>query len=328
MSGSFIIQPRHRWMIQRISEGFGVSEASVEQSVRNSDNSKLFKHFLGANGPSRLFAFYQAPMRQSDENPGEWVQETDVEQIFLTTGDDQPIQGKAVYFVRMDENNANAIDVNVACDSTVLSGELSKDMLKDLESFLDVLYLPQFKQSKEWGKASKEQREEFIGEVERFRSDIGDTLKSLVGGVELRKADKKYDADIRNKDAIKEDAAAIKHYEEVLGDWCDTIEQYLEEKQTESNSGGADAGPLTEVEYWRRRMQRLTNITEQLKTKDCKNVIQILTSVTKGGEGSADGASYALLRRWKQIDVRITEHANEAKGTSPPHVSFHKAMDY
>ena len=71
MSGSFIIQPRHRWMIQRISEGFGVSEASVEQSVRNSDNSKLFKHFLGANGPSRLFAFYQAPMRQSDENPGE-----------------------------------------------------------------------------------------------------------------------------------------------------------------------------------------------------------------------------------------------------------------
>ena len=113
MSGSFIIQPRHRWMIQRISEGFGVSEASVEQSVRNSDNSKLFKHFLGANGPSRIFAFNQPPMRQSDENPGEWVQETDVEQIFLTTGDEQPIQGKAVYFVRMDENNANAIDVNV-----------------------------------------------------------------------------------------------------------------------------------------------------------------------------------------------------------------------
>ena len=144
----------------------------------------------------------------------------------------------------------------------------------------------------------------------------------------MRKADKKYDTDIRGKDAIKEDAAAIKHYEEVLGDWCDTIEQYLEEKQTESNSGGADAGPLTEVEYWRRRMQRLTNITEQLKTKDCKNVIQILTSVTKGGESSADGASYALLRRWKQIDVRITEHANEAKGTSPPHVSLRKAMDY
>ena len=203
------------------SEGFGVSEASVEQSVRNSDKSKLFKHFLGANGP--------------------------------------------------------------------------------------------------YEKASKEQCEEFIGDIEGFCSDIGETLKSLeslVGGVELRKVDKKYDADVRGKEAIKEDAAAIKHYEEILGDWCDTIEQYLEEKQTESNSGGADAGPLTEVEYWRRRMQRLTNITEQLKTKDCKNVIQILTSVTKGSESTANGASYALLRRWKQIDVRITEHANEAKGTS------------
>ena len=316
MSGSFIIQPRHRWMIQRISEGFGISEAAVEQAVRDSKNSKLFKLFLGANGPSRIFAFYQAPMKPSEENPGDWIVETDVAQLFLTTGEDQPITGKAVYFVKMDEKTGNAIDVNVACDSTVLSGELSKDMLKDLESFLNVLYLPQLKQSNEWGKASKEQREEFIGEVERFRNDIGETLKSLVGGVELRKPDKKYDVDARGKDAIKEDPEAIRHYEEILSDWCTTIEEYLEEKQTEQNSGGADAGPLTEVEYWRRRMQRLTNITEQLKTKDCKNVILILTSLTKGGEGSSsnsDSSMFALLRRWKQIDVKITEHANEAK---------------
>ena len=87
------------------------------------------------------------------KNPGEWVVETDVEQLFLTTGEDQPIQGKAVYFVRMeDSDKANAIDVNVACDSTVLAGELSKDMLKDLESFLDVLYLPQLKQSNDGAK--------------------------------------------------------------------------------------------------------------------------------------------------------------------------------
>ena len=46
MSGSFIIQPRHRWMIRR---GFGISEAAVEQAVRDSKNSKLFKLFLGAD---------------------------------------------------------------------------------------------------------------------------------------------------------------------------------------------------------------------------------------------------------------------------------------
>ena len=54
-------------------------------------------------------------------------------------------------------------------------------------------------------------------------------------------------------------------------------------------------------------MQRLTNITEQLKTKDCKNVIVVLTSLTKSdnGSGNSDSSMYALLRRWKQIDVKI-----------------------
>jgi dynein heavy chain len=42
-------------------------------------------------------------------------------------------------------------------------------------------------------------------------------------------------------------------------------------------------GPMSELDYWRRRMQQLTNITEQLKTKDCKMVIGALSSVTKVG---------------------------------------------
>ena len=98
---SFIVTPRHRWMIQRISEGFGLSEANVEQAARLSHNAKLFNEFLGANGPLRIFAFYQPPMIQSEETPGEWIQQTDVPALLLTTGEDQPIRAKAVYFIRM-----------------------------------------------------------------------------------------------------------------------------------------------------------------------------------------------------------------------------------
>ena len=304
-------------MIQRIAEGFGLSEVNVEQAARLPHNAKLFNDFLGANGALRIFAFYQAPTIQSEDNPAEWTQQTDVPALFLTTGENQPILGKAVYFVRM-EDASKAVDVNTGCDASVLSGELSKDMLRDLESFLNVLYIPQLKQSNEWGKASTEQRDEFLGEVDRFRTDIKETLKSLVGGVELRRPEKKFDVDThpQGREGIRDDPEAVRHYEELLLEWCETIEEYLDEKQTEKNSGGADAGPLTEVEYWRRRMQRLTNITEQLKTKDCKNVIGILSSLVKGDAGSAanDSSSvYSLLRRWKTIDVKITEHANEAK---------------
>ena len=119
-------------MIQRIAEGFGLSEVNVEQAARLPHNAKLFNDFLGANGALRIFAFYQAPTIQSEDNPAEWTQQTDVPALFLTTGENQPILGKAVYFVRM-EDASKAVDVNTGCDASVLSGELSKDMLRDLD---------------------------------------------------------------------------------------------------------------------------------------------------------------------------------------------------
>jgi hypothetical protein len=51
----------------------------------------------------------------------------------------------------------------------------------------------------------------------------------------------------------------------------------------------------------------------QLKRKDCKNVIGLLSTLTKNSADPSKQKVIALLRRWKQIDVNITEAANEAK---------------
>ena len=66
-------------------------------------------------------------------------------------------------------------------------------------------------------------------------------------------------------------------------------------------------------------MQRLTSITDQLKTKRCKQVIVLLTAVTKQPEdemAAPRNKVLALMRRWRQIDVCITKAANEAKDNS------------
>lgn len=62
-------------------------------------------------------------------------------------------------------------------------------------------------------------------------------------------------------------------------------------------------------------MQRLTSITEQLKTRECKTVIAVLQSVAKGAQdvGVDRTTVLSLMRRWRQIDINITEAANEAK---------------
>jgi len=148
-----------------------------------------------------------------------------------------------------------------------------------------------------------------------FISNLSDALKALSGGLELARPDsekvKGYETlDTRNfQQRINQMPDLIPHFEELLEEWCDKIEHYLD-KPTEGNE---DEGPKGELDYWRNRMQRLTSITEQLKRKDCKSVIGLLSTLTKGSADPSKQKIVSLLRRWKQIDVNITEAANEAK---------------
>ena len=78
-------------------------------------------------------------------------------------------------------------------------------------------------------------------------------------------------------------------------------------------------------------MQRLTSITEQLKTKECKAVIGVLSALTKisgDGGGRIDRQRvYVQLRRWRQIDINITEAANEAKDNVKYLTTLDKFLD-
>lgn len=91
-------------------------------------------------------------------------------------------------------------------------------------------------------------------------------------------------------------------------------------------------GPKSILNTWRRRMQRLTSVTEQLKRKECRAVVTVLQSTFRSSpanglltssssipfkaledEDAVKQARFVLLRRWKELDVEITEAAVEAK---------------
>ena len=88
---------------------------------------------------------------------------------------------------------------------------------------------------------------------------------------------------------------AADHFEILLNEWCNQIERYLEQptQNSSSSSDSEDVGPRGELEYWRGRMQKLTSITEQLKRPDCKNVIGILSALTKN---TADASKQNVVR--------------------------------
>ena len=117
---------------------------------------------------------------------------------------------------------------------------------------------------------------------------------------------------------MKENPEIVQHFESLLDQWCRQIEAYLEESldSQQRSREGSDPGPRSELEYWRSRTQRITSITEQLKSKDAKTVFGVLHAVTRVNQDVAPKSRQVVfntLRRWKQIDISITEAFNEAR---------------
>lgn len=54
------LQARHRWVIQRLDEGFGIGDESlVEDMIREEPVLQELNDFFGQDGKSRIFFFYQ-----------------------------------------------------------------------------------------------------------------------------------------------------------------------------------------------------------------------------------------------------------------------------
>lgn len=229
------------------------------------------------------------------------------------------------------------VDTSQANDTSLLYGEITSSPLQTFEAMLSSAYTPLFQASNEWGKANPEQKTDFKMEMNNFIHNITGALDGLTGGLELRSPSgdnlliTSFDTlDTRKiSRKINQNPSIILHFESLLEEWCDQIEEYLnaspdsdgkktdpQKKQTNSAKSQlriVDEGPKGELEYWHTRMQRLTSITEQLKRKDCKNLITLLSAITKGSNDQSKAKIFLLLRRWKQIDISITEAANEAK---------------
>ena len=66
----------------------------------------------------------------------------------------------------------------------------------------------------------------------------------------------------------------------------------------------SDAGPSTELEFWKGRMSKFNSVTDHLRSKEAKVVTGVL------GAGAVRSAA---LRRWRQLETAITDASNECK---------------
>jgi dynein heavy chain len=77
-----------------------------------------------------------------------------------------------------------------------------------------------------------------------------------------------------------------------------------------------DAGPRQELDYWKMRMRKLTGISEQLRSKNCRTVHDSLSKyyqLASDTGGRSKDSIYLQTSKWRAIELRVTEALNEAK---------------
>ena len=256
---------RHHWAVARIAEYFGLEPALVEGFVATPSNFKLFADLFAAdlNSPSRLYVYYQAPDLQAEDGEACENRGSDPE-LFLGHGQElTKLRRKCCFFNRACRVG-EPVDLNIGADDGILFGTIDANALETLQTLLSVLYLPMLETVGPWGKAKKEQVTVFTRDLDKLGVMLREALNSLISDWQLQKPDKEYDPDDRALIArASQEESIVVHFEDILESWCTGVEENMRTEEDDGDKSGV--GPMTELDYWRRRLQRFTSITEQLK---------------------------------------------------------------
>lgn len=126
----------------------------------------------------------------------------------------------------------------------------------------------------------------------------------------------KYHNDAMNIQNIKvPNPEMINDFEKIFNEWSEKIEITLEEADSEKKED-KEAGPRYELEYWKQRMRKLTCVSEQLRSKNCRTVFDVLNYTSQNTADTSNRPKdkiYLATSKWRSIELRVTEALNEAK---------------
>ena len=211
------------------------------------------------------------------------------------------MNGLCVYFLKL---NPGKSITNVNIEGELLVGTMDSALLVELKDILEQVVWPSVDSQDEWGRMpARQAKSDIMIFLHHFLQQIGDAISSLKQGITLSKPAKF--GNIENKPAAFMRAASnpdvVKVFNDTLDGWMTQIRVVLKES-IRAPKAQDNAGPRTELDHWKGRMAMFNSITDQLKQGECKVVLGVLQS-----------AKSEKLNAWKELDLLITDAANEAK---------------
>jgi dynein heavy chain, axonemal len=163
-------------------------------------------------------------------------------------------------------------------DNEVLFGEISEHTVITLNTIVNSVYKPLLDKLEpaDWGVCELEQKREFMHTFQKFAMEVQEALRSLQSNIVLDPYPAQWQKEAQNMHNTKNlDNGMISDFSQIFSEWSEKIEQTLDEAEAEKKED-KEAGPRQELEYWKQRMRKLTCVSEQLRSKNCTTVLDVL----------------------------------------------------
>ncbi|KAM4043310.1 dynein axonemal heavy chain 5-like isoform 1-T1 [Anomaloglossus baeobatrachus] len=303
---------RHWWIAGKVQQALDnaseESSAALEAFILEAANLQLINRFLQDGGHQAIFFLVEASEKT---NSSTWKFQIKSDLQSLETVHLKTSFPTLLYFLRFEANH----DVDASLmEKEILCGEIKENPVESLRCLLNELFIPLLRAQKDWGSCSQENRTSFLTGLEKYVSSIDEA--ATIANLEkqhitiLKRPQNIVTPDFLLQRSAVLDPEIISENETLISEWIKTIDQVLMEAVDERVLD-ITTTPLTELDRWHHRQKILGLITEQLRGKECKSVIGIMIS-TKS----------RLLKRWKAVDISITEAMNGTKD----HVKYLEAL--
>ncbi|KAJ1151041.1 hypothetical protein NDU88_003828 [Pleurodeles waltl] len=299
---------RHWWIAGRVQETFRIggeadSPTVLEEFFLLPENLQLINEFLQAAGPQTIFFFSET---EDKTQLTKW--DLRIKSDLLNCrhlygwggGSEKGSHPTILYFMRAETST----DVDpVRMEREIFCGEIKESPVENLKCLLTELFFPVLRAQADWGSCSQESVAHFLSGLDKYVvaiQDVSTMAKSEKQQI-LKRPTHVISPDFLQQRSAILDSDIVNEHEALVLDWIKTIDQILMEAVDERVLD-ITTTPLTELDRWHRRHKILGSITEQLRGKECKTVIGLLIS-----------AKSRLLKKWKSVDISITDASNATK---------------
>ena len=176
----------------------------------------------------------------------------------------------AVYFVRQPNVSLAPQEegsVESALCACVEFGVIKGNSLVMLQQVITEVYLPMMESGSDVSGMDSLNMNEFLSAMTKFTSQIANAIQQVGGSFQLKIPD----VEITSVEGCDEDTNSM--LEDALDEWTTVITNAMEEVQ---NKKHPEAGPLSEIEYWRDLNAKLTTLYEQLLSPQVKTILEVL----------------------------------------------------